>query len=151
MYHPLYEYTMKKLIAILALLAAPVLSAQTVAGADGQRPFEGHYYCSETGVHLYLNLYEAILTVPGSEFLGPMHGYMQGGIYGTWMITARKVEGAVARLRFANDIGSDTQSVDFRQVSDSVFTYQAVGGNAIRKAVGTKLVRVTGSMKFRRM
>ncbi|MGM9687749.1 MAG: hypothetical protein ACI3YD_01745 [Alloprevotella sp.] len=142
---------MKQLFVFLTLLAAQAMSAQTAGDAASPRPFEGHYYCSETGVHLYLNLYEPSLSVPGSDFLGPMNGYMQGGIYGTWMLTRHKVKGSTARLRFSNDIGSDSQDIDFRQVSDSVFTYQAVGGNAIRKAVGTKLVKVTGSMVFRRV
>ena len=41
-----------------------------------QRPFEGHFFSKELGVHLHLNLYEENLFVPGSEFLGNVHGYM---------------------------------------------------------------------------
>lgn len=59
----------------------------TFISAQQIRPFEGHYYCKETGVNMYLNLYEETLEAPGFSFLGKMNGYMKDGIYGTWMIT----------------------------------------------------------------
>lgn len=115
-----------------------------------KRPFEGRFYCSETGVNIYLNLYEENMEVPGFEFLGKMAGYMCGDIYGTWMLISHEVKGKKALLRFSNDIGSDSQNIEFTQVSDSVYTYHAVGGNEIRKASGRKLVKVTGDMNFKR-
>lgn len=113
-----------------------------------QRPFEGHFYCKETGVNMYLNLYEETLLAPGFSFLGKMHGYMKDGIYGTWMITKFNIKDQKATIRFSNDIGSDSQDIEFTQKSDSLYTYHAVGVNSIRRAVGRKLVKVTGDMVF---
>ena len=123
------------------------LGAQTPAPLQ---PFKGHFYCKETGVHIHLNLYEAQLDVPGFEFLGKMNGYMRGGIYGTWMLINHEVKGKKATLRFSNDIGSDSQDIEFVQKTDSTYTYRAINGNAIRRAVGRKLEKVTGTMEFRR-
>lgn len=113
-----------------------------------QRPFEGHFFCKEVGVNMYLNLYEETIEAPGFSFLGKMHGYMRDGIYGTWMITQCKIKGNKATIRFSNDIGSDAQDIEFTMQPDSTYTYRAIGGNAIRRAVGRKLVKVTGEMRF---
>lgn len=151
---------MKHLFCLLLLTALPALtaSAQVVGDttccadrpaktvADG--PFKGRFFCKETGINLYLNLYEDNLTVPGFSFLGPMGGYMNGQIYGTWMLVSHEIKDKTALLRFSNDIGSDSQDIEFTQVSDSLFTYHATGGNAIRRAVGRNLVKVTGDMEF---
>lgn len=115
-----------------------------------QRPFEGHFFSKELGVHLHLNLYEENLFVPGSEFLGNVRGYMHQGIYGTWMLIKHEIKGNKALLRFSNDIGSDSQNIEFEQVSDSVYHLRTVNGNALRKAVGRKLVKVPDEMDFRR-
>lgn len=120
-----------------------------VSHAQSSRPFAGHYFCEATGVHLYLDLYEATLEAPGFSFLGKMNGYMNGNIYGTWMLIDHTIKDTKATLRFSNDIGSDSQTVEFTQTSDSTFSYHAVGGNAIRRAVGNKLVKTTGDMEFR--
>ena len=101
-------------------------------------------------MHLHLNLYEENLFVPGSEFLGNVHGYMHQGIYGTWMLIKHEIKGNKALLRFSNDIGSDSQNIEFEQVSDSVYHLRTVNGNALRKAVGRKLVKVPDEMDFRR-
>lgn len=82
--------------------------------------------------------------------MGKMHGYMKDGIYGTWMITKCSIKDNKATIRFSNDIGSDSQDIEFTQKSDSLYTYHAVGGNCIRRAVGRKLVKITGDMVFQR-
>jgi hypothetical protein len=137
-------------IFFAASLAAP-LAAQSTAGTAktaAAQPFKGHFVCKEHGVHLHLNLYEADLTAPGFSFLGKLNGYMDGNIYGTWMLTRHEVKDGKARLRFANDIGSDTQDAELTLTSDSTFHYRAIGGNAVRRAVGRKLVKTEGSMDF---
>lgn len=135
---------MKKILALfLCLVSAFSLWAQ--------RPFEGHFYCKEVGVNLYLNLYEESLEAPGFSFLGKMHGYMRDGIYGTWMVTKCSVKKNTATIRFSNDIGSDIQDIEFKLLPDSTYSYHAVGGNAIRRAEGRKLVKVTGDMVFKRV
>lgn len=134
---------------VAAVFPRPVVCALSDT-VGPTRPFEGHFYCSETGVNIYLNLYDENIEVPGFEFLGKMAGYMRGDIYGTWMLISHAVKGKKALLRFSNDIGSDSQNIEFTQVSDSVYTYHAVGGNEIRKASGRKLVKVSGEMNFKR-
>lgn len=141
------QHTLNVSAAVLPRSAVNALSSDTVGT---KRPFEGRFYCSETGVNIYLNLYDENIEVPGFEFLGKMAGYMRGDIYGTWMLTSHAVKGKKALLRFSNDIGSDSQNIEFTQVSDSVYTYHAVGGNEIRKASGRKLVKVSGEMNFKR-
>ena len=123
----------------------------TFISAQQIRPFEGHYYCKETGVNMYLNLYEETLEAPGFSFLGTMNGYMKDGIYGTWMITKCTIKKNTAIIRFSNDIGSDAQDIEFTLNNDSTYSYHAVGGNAIKRAVGRKLVKVTGDMVFKRV
>lgn len=141
------QHTLNVSAAVLPRSAVNALSSDTVGT---KRPFEGRFYCSETGVNIYLNLYDENIEVPGFEFLGKMAGYMRGDIYGTWMLISHAVKGKKALLRFSNDIGSDSQNIEFTQVSDSVYTYHAVGGNEIRKASGRKLVKVSGEMNFKR-
>lgn len=144
---------MKQLITLVLFFVCFNLSSwgQTIDSTAASRPFAGHFYCAETDTHVYLNLYEETLTAPGFSFLGKMHGYMNGGIYGTWMLISHKTNGKKATLRFSNDIGSDSQNIEFTQTSDSTFTYHAVGGNAIHRAVGRKLVKVTDSMLFKKL
>lgn len=142
---------MKRMLFLLAFLAATNVLAQTTptpTDSTAQFPFKGHFFCKETGVNMYLNLYEENIEVPGFSFLGKMHGYMRDGIYGTWMIVKSEIKNNQAIIRFSNDIGSDSQDIEFTQQNDSTFTYQTKGGNAIRKAVGRKLEKVTGEMLF---
>lgn len=136
--------TLALLLTLVCRLAAPAQDTTAV------RPFEGDFHCEETGVDIHLNLYEENLTVPNFGFLGKVHGYMDGNIYGTWMLITHKIEGNKATLRFSNDIGSDSQNIEFTLNPDGTYTYKAVGGNDIRRAVKRKLVKVTGDMLFRR-
>lgn len=142
---------MKLLLLVLPLLLSASLHAQTApcpSYSVFQQPFKGHYFCKETGVNMYLNLYEEDIEVPGFSFLGKMHGYMRDGIYGIWMIVQSEVKDNKALIRFSNDIGSDSQDIEFTQQNDSTFIYQTKSGNAIRKAIGRKLEKVTGRMVF---
>lgn len=144
---------MKLLLPVLPLFLSTSLRAQTMpcrADSSFQQPFKGHFFCKETGVNMYLNLYEEDIEVPGFSFLGKMHGYMRDGIYGTWMIVQSEAKDKEALIRFSNDIGSDSQDIEFTQQNDSIFIYQTKGGNAIRKAVGRKLEKVPGRMVFKR-
>ncbi len=136
---------MKKALLTLFLALTSCMCAMA------QRPFEGHFFCKELGVNLYINLYEETLTAPGFSFLGKMHGYMKDGIYGTWMITKCHIDGSCAHIRFSNDIGSDTQDAELKIKDDNTYAYHAIGGNAVRKAVGRKLVKVSGDMTFVRV
>ena len=127
------------------MLAGGQLSAQT---AD--RPFKGRFYNEENRIYLTLDLYEATLDAPGLSFLGKMNGFMNGNIYGIWLLTSHKIEGKTATLRFSNDQGSDAQTVRLIALSDSVLTYKAVDGNSIRRVEKRKLVKIPSEMTFRR-
>ncbi len=134
---------MKKLFALLLYLVSLPICAQ--------RPFEGHFVCKDVGVSLHLNLYEENMDVPNFSFLGKTHGYMDGkGLYGTWILTRCSVKKNTATLRFSNDIGSDSQDVSLTLNADSTYSFHAINGNALRKAEGRKLVKITGDMTFNR-
>ncbi len=134
---------MKKLFALLLCLVSLPICAQ--------RPFEGHFVCKDVGVSLHLNLYEENMDVPNFSFLGKTHGYMDGkGLYGTWILTRCSVKKNTATLRFSNDIGSDSQDVSLTLNADSTYSFHAINGNALRKAEGRKLVKITGDMTFNR-
>lgn len=143
----------RHLLTALFLFSAFTACAQGTSASvsDKPRPFEGHFFCKATGVSLFLNLYEEDVVVPNFSFLGKMNGYMRGNIYGTWMLVKHEVKGRTALLRFSNDIGSDTQEVEFVQKTDSLYTYHAKGSNVIRRAVGRNLVKVAADMEFVRM
>ena len=136
-----------KLLSVLfaLALAGGRLSAQTAG-----RPFKGRFYNEENRIYLTLDLYEATLDAPGLSFLGKMNGFMNGNIYGIWLLTSHQVNGKTATLRFSNDQGSDAQTVRLTAQSDSVLTYKAVGGNSIRKVEKRKLVKIPSEMIFRR-
>ena len=127
------------------MLAGGQLSAQT---AD--RPFKGRFYNEENRIYLTLDLYEATLDAPGLSFLGKMNGFMNGNIYGIWLLTSHKIEGKTATLRFSNDQGSDAQTVRLTAQSDSVLIYKALDGNSIRRVQKRKLVKIPSEMTFRR-
>ncbi len=136
----------KPLLFFCALmLAGGQLSAQT---AD--RPFKGRFYNEENRIYLTLDLYEATLDAPGLSFLGKMNGFMNGNIYGIWLLTSHKIEGKTATLRFSNDQGSDAQTVRLTAQSDSVLIYKALDGNSIRRVEKRKLVKIPSEMTFRR-
>lgn len=136
--------------------ASPV----AVCGGDSvpaRGAWQGTFYCAETRVSLVLDLYAASLDLPGYAFLGKTHGYMQGDtggcLYGLWMVTQYQVKGEKgekAVLRLSNDLGSDAQEIELTFRSDGTLHYRARGGNAVRKAVGRKLVKIPAEMVFRR-
>ena len=138
------------LLCTILCLVCTNLWAQQTDLTSKLRPFEGHLYCSETGVHIHLNLYEENVDIPNFSFLGKTHGYMNGNIYGTWMLVKHEIDEHKATLRFSNDIGSDTQIVLLTLNPDQTYTYEALHGNAIRKAIGRKLVKTTNHMIFKR-
>ncbi len=129
-----------------------LLTVIFAAKALAQTPFKGRFFCEETKITLNLDLYEESLEAPGLGFLGKVHGYMTGrGVYGTWLVNSFEIKDKEATLRMSDDMGADSQTIVFTQVSDSIFLYAAKGGNNIRKAQGRKLVKVADTMKFRRV
>ena len=116
------------------------LAATTSDSIPGmEAPFKGHFTNSEHGFNLYIDLYEASLSAPGFSFLGKMHGYLNGRIYGTWLLVSHHIEGNKATLRYSNDQGADSQTVEICMLNDSTLSYKAVGTNNIRRVQGRKL------------
>ena len=121
------------------------------AFAQMQQPFKGRFVCDAKRITIQLDLYETSLTAPGLDFLGKVNGYMfGGGVYGVWLLTDFSIKDNTATLRMSNDTGSDSQTVEFKMQSDSLFHYKAVGGNNVKKAQGRRLVKIEPEMDFRR-
>ena len=84
------------------------------------------------------------------SFLGQVHAYMNGKIYGVWMLTKRERKGGTVILRFTNDIGSDSQTVELKPLPDGTYQYTALEGNNVRRVKGRKLVKVPDTMIMKR-
>lgn len=136
----------------LRLILATLLITASQLPAFAQEPFKGEYYCKEHGISIFLDLYGDSILIPNFEFLGPVSGYMRGDndskLYGTWMILDHSIDGNRAKLRMTNDIGSDVQEIYFTMRNDSTFTYKAVGGNEVKKAIKHKLHKIVSEMTF---
>ncbi|MCG2650969.1 hypothetical protein [Alloprevotella tannerae] len=119
---------------------------------NAQQPFKGKFYSKSNHITLVLDLYESSIEVPGYSFLGKMNGYMKGNssgdLYGVWLIVTHKVQANKATLRFVNDIGADTQEVEFTINSDGTYSYKAIGKNFIKKAIGRRLESIPAQLKF---
>lgn len=142
---------------IISTFAAFVISLAGALTSFAQKSdFNGNLVNEELGVNLHLNLDEESIIIPGMSFLGPTNGYLDGKtnnhVYGVWMLINFKVEGNKAKLRFSNDIGSDSQDITLTQLDENTFEYVATGGNAIRKVQGgNKLVKIASSMTLHRV
>lgn len=149
---------MKSLLRVLCILGTLLFCCEIHASAPpyfSQAPdetsFSGEYYNSDLGLHIYLDLQKESLEIPSMEFLGSMHGYMQGGIYGVWMLIKHETKRNKVVLRFTNDIGSDSQTIELIRLGDGKYQYKAIGENLVRKAVGRKLVKITDTMIMKKI
>ena len=133
-------------LGILLTLSA-VVSAQSL-----DQPFKGHFVNRENNVHLHIDLYEESLIAPGYGFLGNVPGYINGKVYGTWLMVSHKVKNnRQATLRFTNDIGSDAQNIEIEILNDSTLSYRATGSAVIKKVVNRKLVKIPTQFKMVRV
>lgn len=138
---------MKRTAIFLPLLMLLTLRSMAQVN-DGL--FKGVFKNEENGVTLRLDLYEAALEAPGMGFLGKLNGYMHGRIHGMWLLTSHAIDNDAATLRFTNDQGADSQTIRFSQLNDSIFRYETVDGNEVKKVQGRKLVKIPGTMLFKR-
>ncbi len=133
-------------LILLCILSFNALSAQS-----DQNIFKGTFWNEENRIRIVLNLYEESIRIPGYDFLGMTNGYLSGNVYGTWLLTSFHIDNEnQATLRFSDDRGADSQTVILTRQADSTFVYATSGGNAIRKVVGRKLVKIPSNMTFRR-
>lgn len=129
--------------------------ANDIADATEVCVFNGDFICDETGLRLHLDLDNESIDIPGMSFLGPTNGYLDGTdnnhVYGVWMLLKFSVEGNKAKLRFSNDIGSDSQDVQLTLNSNGTLQYTAIGANNIKKVEGgRKLVKIPATMTLHR-
>lgn len=110
----------------------------------------GTFYNDDIGLRLHVDLGKERLIVPGMAFLGPVFAYMDGRIYGSWMLVKKEVKNGKAILRFTNEIGSDSQDVELTQTADGNYFYRTLGGNNVKKVVGRRLVKIADSMPMKR-
>ena len=138
---------LRTLTLTMLLTLSAVVSAQSL-----DQPFKGHFVNRENNVHLHIDLYEESLIAPGYSFLGSVPGYINGTVYGTWLMVSHKVKNnRQATLRFANDIGSDAQNIEIEILNDSTLSYRATGSAVIKKVVNRKLVKIPTQFKMVRV
>lgn len=146
---------MKRIVCILVVLFFASIGLKSMSGEpmDSAAWLKGNFENKELNIKLALNLYEADIEVPGLGFLGPTNGYMSGsGIYGVWIVVGHQIiEKGKATLRLSVDTGADSQSVELRQVSDSIVSYRAIGTNYVKKARGRKLVKTMSEFLLHRL
>ena len=112
-------------------------------------PFKCTLYDRENKIYLHLDLYEESINVPGMEMFGPMHGYLNGNVYGIWSITSAKIVNATtALIRLSNDQGSETQEVKLTK-NDDQYIFEQVDGVCIKKVEGRKLVKIPKKLIFK--
>ena len=130
------------------ILSACLCAYAAMSGA--QQPVKCTLYDRENKINLYIDLYEESITVPGMEMFGPLHGYMNGNIYGIWMITSSKIENEKsATLRFSNDFGSETQQVKLTMENDSTYVFEQEDGAVLKKVVeNRKLAKIPKKLIF---
>ena len=140
--------TMLRTLTLTMLLTlSAVVNAQSL-----DQPFKGHFVNRENNVHLHIDLYEESLIAPGYSFLGNVPGYINGNVYGIWLMVSHKIKGDnKATLRFANDIGSDAQNIEIEILNDSTLSYRATGSAVIKKVVNRKLVKIPTQFKMVRV
>lgn len=117
--------------------------------AMGQQTFKASLSCKEENLHLTIDLYEESINVPGMEMFGPMHGYLNGNVYGIWTITSSKIINEnTALIRLSNDQGSETQEVRLTKNEDQ-YIFEQIDGVCIKKVVGRKLVKIPKKLIFK--
>lgn len=117
--------------------------------ASAQKPFKGKLINKEDKINLVIDLYEESIPVPGMDMFGPLHGYMNGNVYGIWMITSAKIlNDKEATIRLSNDFGSETQEIKLTVENDSTYNAELVDGVVIKKVVKKKLVKIPSNMTF---
>ena len=80
---------------------------------------------------------------------GPLHGYMNGNVYGIWMITSAKIiNEKEASIRLSNDFGSETQEIKLTVENDSTYNAELVDGVVIKKVIKKKLVKIPQKITF---
>lgn len=114
----------------------------------GQKPFKGLFFDKDNNINLNIDFYEESVEVPGLSFLGKTNGYMNGNIFGIWMVTSFKIKNNKATVNLSNDMGSDSQTIILIVNEKNELEYQTVGTQCIKKVVNRKLIKIPDSLHF---
>lgn len=135
---------MKKIVTFsLSLILGMACYAQT--------PFKCKLYDKENRINLVINLYEESVSIPGLDMFGPLNGYMNGNIYGIWMITSCKVKNdKEATIRLTNEFGSENQEIELSVENDSIYRAKLTDGVSMKKVINKKLVKIPKELTFRK-
>lgn len=116
--------------------------------AQEAKIFSGDFHNKSNDIALHLNLLEETVNIPGFSMLGPTNGYMNGNVYGTWIVTSFKIKDKTAIIRLSNDFGSETQEIAFKHVSADTFSLEMKSPQVMRKVVKRKLVKIPSKYLF---
>ena len=99
--------------------------------AQEAKIFSGDFYNKSNDIALHLNLLEETINIPGFSMLGPTNGYMNGNVYGTWIVTSFKIKDKT-----------------FKHVSADTFSLEMKSPQVMRKVVKRKLVKIPSKYLF---
>lgn len=103
--------------------------------------------CPQEKINLNIDLYEESVMVPTMEDFGPMNGYMNGNVYGVWMVTSFDIKSnSTATINLSNDLGSETQEAQLTQLTDSTWSLKFTGRNVVKRVSGKKLVKIPSEL-----
>lgn len=132
-----------KRFAILALCSLLLLTATAQTGR-----WKGVFYNKEQDLRIQIDLYDTTVVATNYPFLGKLNGYLTGDIYDAWFLTTFEFDSTTAVCRFSNDLGSETQTIKLTFQENGTLLYETKNGNAIRKAVQGKWVKVPSELVF---
>lgn len=128
-----------------------ILCLATTFAFSTERPWKIRLHSQEENINVVLDLYEESVNVPGMDMFGPMNGYMNGNIYGTWSVTSSKIlNDKTAMVGFSNDLGSETQRTTITHDTDSTWVMKFEGANVVKRVNGKKLVRIPSEITFKK-
>lgn len=134
-----HKPTIKQILSCILLACAPTLAAQG--------PWKMRLSCPQEKINLNIDLYEESVMVPTMEDFGPMNGYMNGNVYGVWMVTSFDIKSnSTATINLSNDLGSETQEAQLTQLTDSTWSLKFTGRNVVKRVSGKKLVKIPSEL-----
>lgn len=134
-----HKPTIKQILSCILLTCASTLAAQS--------PWKMRLSCPQEKINLNIDLYEESITVPTMEDFGPMNGYMNGNVYGVWMVTSFDIKSnCTATINLSNDLGSETQEAQLTQLTDSTWSLKFTGRNVVKRVSGKKLVKIPSEL-----
>ena len=137
---------MKRLLSIIMILT---MAFTCKAQEADSTLFKGSFVNTELKLNCLLNLYKAVIDVPGME-MDQCYGYINGSLNGMWVIMkVQKMEGNKALVRAMSDRGEDAQSIEIVRTDDGI-TMRQVDGTNMRGVAGNKYVKLPKTITFKK-